>query len=537
MAKVGEVEVGDKVTTTAKYEMGTNIPLCSFVRETTYDVIQVGGKNLPKERIVIGLGKEVTAAVHISSITVIKKKNSTTKTTVKKNDSKPKGTSVDDVLNSINKIMSTTTVAKKDKMVGNSGAQTQIGVAPTTGGKMTETYKIPDPGTSYIRREVLDRITGIEKNSPKYAQWGNPYNFPHTKGMDPANNNAYMHDYYMDYWSDKTSDNITPLSDMTDVYQSSNMNIRGKKLYQHYLESYNRYKTVYADDFLSKSFGHVFFVRPDCYLGTPVGNNHGKFNMLPALTTLPEFYYANKHCPELLAQLTHNYTVSGNSSDFMMYLSNKARTFEVSDEHIMTDTYGQGLTGYKIPYGKDNVASRTSDKFTISYIDDRDAHIYHLHKLWIDYISYVYRGKLAPCNSYNVNKIIDYATCVYYILCAEDGETIIFWSKYWGVFPLDAPSSAFSYSADNPGGVSKPELRIEYQYAWKEDFNPLILVEFNENSRIGRGSFSYSNTYQPAKIGTGYSWSPRPFIETYKSATRDAPYTFKLRFKEPLTYK
>lgn len=70
------VKVGDKVTTNAEYDVnGTH--LASFVRETTYDVIQVGGQGLPDSRIVIGLGSAVTAAVDIKTLTVVNSNGST----------------------------------------------------------------------------------------------------------------------------------------------------------------------------------------------------------------------------------------------------------------------------------------------------------------------------------------------------------------------------------------------------------------------------------------------------------------------------
>lgn len=64
------VSVGDKVTTTAEYDVnGTH--LAPFVRTNTYDVIQVGGRNHPDSRIVIGKGSAVTAAVDVSTLTVV----------------------------------------------------------------------------------------------------------------------------------------------------------------------------------------------------------------------------------------------------------------------------------------------------------------------------------------------------------------------------------------------------------------------------------------------------------------------------------
>ena len=80
MAK--SVKVGDKVKTTAVKDWnGTH--LASFVRKNTYDVIQVGGKNLSANRIVIGKGKAVTAAVHLNTLTVVSSKSKKT-TTLKK---------------------------------------------------------------------------------------------------------------------------------------------------------------------------------------------------------------------------------------------------------------------------------------------------------------------------------------------------------------------------------------------------------------------------------------------------------------------
>ena len=72
MASVGSLKKGDKVKCSAQYDWnGTH--LASFVRQNTYDVIQVGGKNLSDKRIVIGLGSAVTAAVDIKYLTKINK--------------------------------------------------------------------------------------------------------------------------------------------------------------------------------------------------------------------------------------------------------------------------------------------------------------------------------------------------------------------------------------------------------------------------------------------------------------------------------
>ena len=354
-----------------------------------------------------------------------------------------------------------------------------------------------------------DYIRNVEMDAPSIIQ--NSAGFPRNLGYD-SRIHRYRYDYYMDY-----SDMNIPA-----IYKSLNLDVRGRRqLYNKYMENYNRYKLVMTDDVLAKSFSHVFFIKPDCNI------YDGSGALLQNLRNNPDFYYASQNCPELLNELTQQ---KGANHEFMMLLSNKAETFDLKDEYIKYDSYGQGLTGYKVPYGKNDVESKSDSTFSVKYTDDRDLHVYRLHKLWMDYIAYVYRGRVSPTKDYVMNKILDYPICVYFIMTAEDGETIIFWSKYWGVFPVNAPSSQFSFARENAGGVHEPQLNIEYQYAWKEDFNPLTLVEFNQHS-AKLGNYRYTNTFQSYKIGTGYTWSGAPFIETMRGNTRDLRYTFKLRFR------
>ena len=58
----------DAITGTQGATTYTGGGLASFVYTTVYDVIQVGGKGLPDDRIVIGLGTAVTAAVRASDL-------------------------------------------------------------------------------------------------------------------------------------------------------------------------------------------------------------------------------------------------------------------------------------------------------------------------------------------------------------------------------------------------------------------------------------------------------------------------------------
>ena len=517
------LKVGDKVILNTEYDWD-HTHLCSWTKGYTFEVLQVGAASRGPDYIVIGINGKTTAAVHEKDLTPV---NPPKKVKDKPKKTKPKGPTSDQIAGNVLKNVSS----------NNSGKTGGRKFIPKGQGRVMETdqrYKTTTSDEDLDLRLFEERkkkeasyINLILKDDPSIVQ--NAYSYPEKKRFN-SSLGRYEYSYYADYDKDRlrwknSASTFGVLDDMDEIRKSINTDVRGKQnLYKKYLNKYNKFKMVYGDDMLSKTFAHVFFVRPDCNI---FAENFKDYSLVPALENLPEFYYARRHCPDILRQLTQK--PYGYGHEFMLYPSNKVRSFEVADEYITTDSYGQGCTGYKIPYGKHNVESRTSDKFSISYIDDRDLHLYNMHKLWIDYISYIYRGKITPRKTYMQNKVIDYATCLYYILCAEDGQTVIFWSKYWGVFPTKAPSSTFSYTSENPGGISKPEFTIEYQYGWKEDFNPLSLVEFNEHGNNNK--YKYIEPFQHNKLGPSYTWSGAPFIETFNSTENDVPYTFRLRFR------
>ena len=521
--------VGDKVKCSAEYEYTGKTHLASFVRTNTYEVIQVGGKGLPDDRIVIGINGKVTAAVKASELTNL----TNTATPVPETPVAPApqspAPSIDPaaLAGQILAGLGTSNIGSGIQQTSGGGVQLPTGKqGASMSGDDYYNYTI----NNIINNKNASNLSSAQnqaltRSDPSIVQ--NASGFPKVKGFDSAKG-YYRYNYYMDYEADGMMSGLKVTGGDNAIRRALNIDVMSRgDLIQKYSKNYNKFKLLNANDLLAHSFAHVFFVRPDCNL--LAGSSSAGLKLANKVDTYSEFYYALRHAPFLLQELVQ--TEAGLSHELALYLSNKADSFEVSDEYITSGTYGESCTGYKIPYGKTNIESQVGGKFSIMYHDDRDLHIYHLHRLWTNYISYVYRGKLNPKENYILNKVLDYPTCVYYILTAEDGETIIFWSKYWGVFPLEAPSSGFSYNKDNAGGVSNPELKIEYQYAWKEYFNPLYLIEFNTHTQ--RLPFTYVPSFQNVKVGTGYTWAGPPFIETLNNPNGlDVPYTFKLRFRK-----
>lgn len=294
-----------------------------------------------------------------------------------------------------------------------------------------------------------------------------------------------------------------------------------ERTFSNLTNKYNRFKTPIPNIELRKAFSHVFFTRPACNILT----NGSSLNdqCLNNLT----FANAYNSSPDLVKELD----ISANKKDqFMKSLSNMAKSFSLTAEEIETDTYGRTYTGYKISYGKNNIASKTAGSFQITYDDDRNLHVYRLHKLWVDYINNVYRGEFAPKKSNIFDKILDYVCSVYYIMTAEDGETILFWSKYYGVYPSTIPSDQYSWTS---GQLLRPnDISVTYQYSFKEDYNPYSLIEFNHNAKVDRNNLgaNYVPIYD-SKMGTvGTTWVGTPFIEMKRNTGAGNRYDYKLRF-------
>lgn len=300
---------------------------------------------------------------------------------------------------------------------------------------------------------------------------------------------------------------------------------------------YNRFKLGTPDSVLQKTFAHVFFVRPHCNVKLSANGqsldeaSHDNQQFV----NNPNYMYAASNSPNLVKEIS--YDVGNQNSDFSFILSNAAKSFSLNDEYINSDNYGTGYTGYKVAYGKHGVESRTAGDFTVTFQDDKNLSIYRMIKLWADYIEGCYTGNYHPKQSTILNHELDYTGAVYYILTAEDGETILFWSKYYGVFPTTIPSNQYSWSAGTL--ISQINLDVKFNYSWKEDYNIAEIAEFNYNSHleniIGSGkTVNWVPTYNENLGTAGRTWVGAPFIETiYENGDSygHGNMVFKLRFR------
>lgn len=294
------------------------------------------------------------------------------------------------------------------------------------------------------------------------------------------------------------------------------------RLIKYYM--YNRYKSPDINLAFNKATTHVFFTRPDLNI---LSCNNGKVNGANSQTLHhSESSMIYQRYPELFKLLTDRVRC-GDDNNFNMLLSNQVESFDIPDETINTVDIGKSWNEYAISYG-DAYTGRAAGDFSCTFRETSDLSILNLLKLWISYIDNVGRGAWSP--SYNLNgdgvstkindshvysRTLDYAASVYVFKCGPDGEDILYWSKYYGVFPTNTGSSSLSWNiGDSITDVPKPS--IKFKYSFKRDMSPITLLEFNKIANIDRSvksvpaySLATNECYQPF-VG-------KPFIE-FKTA-------------------
>lgn len=344
-----------------------------------------------------------------------------------------------------------------------------------------------------------------------------------SSGVNSKSRSVYSRAVSYSYTNSKLASDMKKIRENLDMsYRKTNGDFYGS-LMPELFKNFNRFKVTFPDYHLHKTFAYVFFTRPDLNIV-----NKNKTMTSPASSDeLYNYIWANNK--DIILSLTQFFD---SSHQFNTFLSNVAGSFEVSDEFIKPAEHGETFTGNKIQYGKSDIESRAAGEFSVKYIDDANLSIYKMHKIWVDYISKVYRGEFYPRIDYMLQKVLDYACSAYYFLCGPDGETILFWSKYIGVFPTNIPSSTLSWSRDSV--LSKPEMSINYSYSFKEDFDPIALVEFNELSTPEAKNRKARAMYDESHGSMGSTFVGTPYIvrDTIGSRT-----IFKLKWNNTKIYK
>lgn len=294
--------------------------------------------------------------------------------------------------------------------------------------------------------------------------------------------------------------------------------------------TYNRFKTPDPNIAHTKSFTHVFFTRPDLNILTH--RNTGKVQANSQVRSHTEASMIWNMHPELF-KLLSNCVSCGDSDNFNLLLSNQVRSFDIIDEQLTVKEVGKSYSNHTMSYG-DEYTGRIGGQFSCNFAETCNYDILTLMKLWITYIENVANGAWSPSYNLNANdgsistaingshvytKTLDYAASAYVFKCGPDGEDVLYWSKYYGVFPVNTGANILSWEHGDSGiDVANPNIR--FRYCYKRDLSPISLIEFNNVSKIS-GRTEYIEAFNPNFGHTTRPFVGSPFITVSQRSSSD----------------
>jgi len=168
--------------------------------------------------------------------------------------------------------------------------------------------------------------------------------------------------------------------------------------------------------------------------------------------------------------------------------------------------------GTNIQYRGSSEASNDNFDFSLEFKDTKALSVYHFFRAYEEFQTLKHTGggknlkddmnSLRICYKYIIQKILYDQYSIYKFLVDEDGETILYYAKLYGVFSKNLPRDAFS-NTQFDGGIT---LNIEFHAAFYDDMNPRILQEFNNVAsknpkiRTAMGMQSNSSSIYPSVV-------------------------------------
>lgn len=202
----------------------------------------------------------------------------------------------------------------------------------------------------------------------------------------------------------------------------------------------------------------------------------------PDLANYPFFIDLKDKYPQIGKQLQLSLDPG---EPFMKILSNSVKnTLDLPDITTRQVDTAQTVYGTAIQYEADDLSSDEGFTFDLEFEDTKNIEVYMLFKTWHEYLRKKSFGIVEPIwNTYRFEKILHDQIAIFKFIVADDGETIIHYSKLYGCRPQGVPRSTFSDLSSS--------LPLRFNVNWRaefvEDMDPLILVDFNELNKNRSG--------------------------------------------------
>lgn len=235
---------------------------------------------------------------------------------------------------------------------------------------------------------------------------------------------------------------------------------------------FSRFGCIDPYNSLSTTREYLFFTKPD--LNIFDGTDDTKLNSYTS--KIPYFCdLFNNGYIESLRHLQLSTAESRKQGPFMNMLS-WAVTSQLDLPSVTsgsTET-SENLYGTSMQYMSSDFSSDEKFEFSLDFSDTKFLDIYHIFKAWVEYSRYKSRGLIAPKRQYIFNKVLHDQISVYKFI-VDDTQTIIHYSKVWGVFPMNIAREVFGNTTGNTG----LSFSQSFMGVFVDDLDPMILSDFN----------------------------------------------------------
>lgn len=241
-----------------------------------------------------------------------------------------------------------------------------------------------------------------------------------------------------------------------------------------------RYGILNPADSVTNVRSFVFITKPDLNI-YPLDNSGTPTHTLSeGLQTQPFWLDLVQKDMHVIKMLEGSLPMDDGSSDPFNHLLENTLQSSLDTPSISSNNVDTPVNMYGVNYTYRG-SSEESDNgfdFSLEFKDTKYLPVYKFFKAYEDYQVLKHHGTVAPWINYTMHKILYDQYSIYKFQVGDDGETIIYYAKYYGVKSKSLPREVFSNDTFDQG----LSYSVDFNAAFFDDMKPNILKDFNNLS-------------------------------------------------------